>query len=204
MNLKESKVPLNGLVLAGGKSKRMGTDKGLLQWHGQEQRYYMAHLLQPYCEEVSISCRRDQADLIERKYKPVVDEYENGGPLCAIVSAFHQNKNTGWLVVACDLPLLDGNTLGYLIQNRNASLNATTFKSPHDELPEPLVTIWEPSSLPYLEAALLEGKYCPRKALMKVDIELLEAPEPTSRMNANTPEDGEKILQALQKKSQGA
>jgi len=37
---------LNGLVLAGGKSTRMGTDKGLLNYHGQAQRYYLFNLMQ--------------------------------------------------------------------------------------------------------------------------------------------------------------
>ncbi|MEP6951744.1 MAG: NTP transferase domain-containing protein, partial [Ginsengibacter sp.] len=48
---------LNGLVLAGGKSERMGYDKGMIVWHGREQQYYLADLLKNLCEEVYISCR---------------------------------------------------------------------------------------------------------------------------------------------------
>src|SRR5215208_2987238 len=120
MNLKENKASLNGLVLAGGNSIRMGEDKTLLQWHGKEQRYYMADLLTSFCREVFISCRPDQVNSI-RNYKTIKDKYEKGGPLGAIVSAFHQNKNRAWLVVASDLPLLDKKTIDHLIRHRDDS-----------------------------------------------------------------------------------
>jgi molybdopterin-guanine dinucleotide biosynthesis protein A len=48
---------VNGLVLAGGKSVRMGKAKDLLHWHGKEQRYFAADLLAPFCDEVFISDR---------------------------------------------------------------------------------------------------------------------------------------------------
>src|SRR5215216_4480133 len=140
MILKENKIPLNGLVLAGGKSTRMGEDKGSLRWHEKEQRYYMADLLKPFCKEVFISCRAEQANDIE-EYRIIKDEYSEGGPLGAIVSAFHQNDSTGWLVIACDLPLLDTKTISYLVEQRDTSVTATCFQSPHDSLPEPLITI---------------------------------------------------------------
>ena len=56
----EAKPVLNGLVLAGGKSERMGFDKSVLNWHGKAQRYYMADMLAPFCDEVFLSCRPDQ------------------------------------------------------------------------------------------------------------------------------------------------
>ena len=66
----EQCVPLlNGLVLAGGKSVRMGYDKSSIQWHGKEQRYYMADLLKQICKDVFISCRKKQKDEIDINIK---------------------------------------------------------------------------------------------------------------------------------------
>jgi len=197
---KENKKPLNGLVLAGGRSLRMGKDKGSLSWHGQQQRYFLYGLLEGFCDEVFISCRQEQAYSIDKNYNVIKDEYEDGGPLGAIVSAFHQNKNTAWLVVACDLPLLDAATIDFLIEHRDTSCNATGFQSPYDGLPEPLITIWEPNALILLEAALAEGKHCPRKVLLHTSIKLLRAPDPVALSNANTPEDEKKIVQLLKAK----
>ena len=58
--LELSKPVLNGLVLAGGKSVRMGFDKTLIEWHGKEQRDFMADTLKGICNDVFISCRADQ------------------------------------------------------------------------------------------------------------------------------------------------
>ena len=192
-----SSTPLNGSVLAGGKSTRMGEDKSLLHWHGKEQMYHLADLLKQFCNEVYISCRAEQADDINKEYKIIADEFENTGPLAAIISAFHQNKDCAWLVVACDLPLLNAETIDYLIQQRDETVMATGFQSPYDNLPEPLVTIWEPKAFPLLKAALSEKKYSPQKVLMNAKTKMLQAGDANVLLNANTPEDKEKILQLL-------
>jgi len=196
-----SSSDLNGLVLAGGRSIRMGEDKGLVKWHGKEQRYYIADLLRNFCKEVFISCRSEQVKTISKKYKLITDEVEDKGPLGAIVSAFHKNQKSAWLVVACDLPLLDEKTIQYLIQNRNKDFVATTFQSPDDGLPEPLITIWEPAALPLLEAALLNGRYSPQKVLMQTKIQLLHPPDAVALMNVNTTEEKEIAKQFIKKHS---
>jgi molybdenum cofactor guanylyltransferase len=154
---------LNGLVLAGGRSTRMGSDKSALQWHGKEQVYYMADLLKELCADVYISCRPEQQATINQQYNTIPDAFEGLGPYGAILSAFKTKSTCAWLVIACDLPLLDRNTLSYLIEHRNTASVATTFESPHDGLPEPLVTIWEPKSYAVLLSFLSQGKQCPRK-----------------------------------------
>lgn len=191
---------LNGLVLAGGKSTRMGTDKSLATWHGKEQRYYLADLLSYFCGEVFISCRKEQANTIDKRYKVIEDEVENRGPLGAIVSAFHK-QDSAWLVVACDLPLIDEKTIQYLIQNRDEDVVATTFESLDDGLPEPLITIWEPAAVPLLEVALSEGRYSPQKILLKAKIKLLSVPDRSTLMNVNTPEEKEIARQLLKRPS---
>jgi molybdopterin-guanine dinucleotide biosynthesis protein A len=116
---------LNGLLLAGGKSVRMGFDKGAINWHGKEQRYYMADMLKTVCNDVFISCRTLQQD-IDPQYKTIIDTFTGLGPYGAILSAFREKPDCAWLVIACDLPLMDKNTLDYLIANRDVSAIATT------------------------------------------------------------------------------
>ena len=209
MILKDSKeaiLPkpmLFGLVLAGGRSKRMGFDKGSIKWHGKEQRYYIADLLTGICDAVFISCRPEQQNNIDPLYKTLPDSYLGMGPYGAILSAFKENQKVAWLVIACDLPLMDRHTLDFLVAHRNPDSMATTFKSPFDGLPEPLITIWEPGTYPALLSFSSEGYSCPRKALIRnvENITILIPPDENALMNANTPEDAGKVKELLSKKS---
>jgi molybdopterin-guanine dinucleotide biosynthesis protein A len=182
-------TPLNGLVLAGGKSTRMGRDKSAIAWHGKEQQYWLGDLLSQCCSDVFISRRETQPE-IQPGYRILVDSYSGIGPYGAILSAFKFKPDSAWLIVACDLPLIDKNVLAYLIENRNPSKMATTFQSPHDGLPEPLITIWEPKSYAMLLDYLSQGYTCPRKVLIKSnDVLILKSPDADSLLNVNTPED---------------
>jgi len=190
--------PLNGLVLAGGKSVRMGKDKGAMQWHGKEQRFYMADLLQRFCAEVFISCRPEQQQQFKNEnYSVITDAFEGLGPYGAILSAFKMNQNCAWLVTACDLPLLDSEAIFQLVSERDTNCIATTFESPHDGLPEPLITIWEPKSFPILLASLDKGYQCPRKALINNHVKIIQTKDKAALMNVNTPQEMEKVQQLL-------
>lgn len=198
--MQKAKPVLNGLVLAGGKSERMGFDKGAVNWHGKEQRYYMADMLKSFCDEVFISCRPDQQTEIDNKYLSIADTFTGLGPFGAILSAFREKPDSAWLVMACDLPLVDENTLKYLTDNRDVSYIATAYQSAFDDFPEPLITIWESKSYPVLLSFLAQGYSCPRKVLINNDICLLNAPNPDDLTNVNTPEELDKIKRTLHKK----
>lgn len=197
---KETDVPkLNGLVLAGGKSQRMGNPKDKINWHGKEQRYFAADLLASFCNEVFISCRQDQLENFDLNYIALTDTFLNMGPFGGILSALRSQRDKAWLVVACDLPLLDEKSLEFLIENRNIEKVATTYESPFDGLPEPLITIWEPKSYPLLLNFLGSGITCPRKVLINSDTLILKPGNPDSLMNVNTPEDRAKAQEILRK-----
>ena len=185
---------VNGLVLAGGRSLRMGRDKGSIVWHGKPQREHTADLLRPICSEVFISCRAGQEADLETAYPILPDTFTELGPYGAILSAFRHNPNCAWLVVACDLPLLDAATLRFLLGNRQPRRVATAFQSPHDQMPEPLITIWEPKSYAALLSFLAQGYSCPRKVLLNADALILPAPDPAALTNVNTPEEMEKTM----------
>jgi molybdenum cofactor guanylyltransferase len=195
--LEAARPPLNGLVLVGGKSRRMGADKAMLDYHGKPQQDVMMHLLHRFCEKTYLSCRPDQAGELAYTHEVLPDTFLGLGPMGAILTAFRQAPDSAWLVVACDLPLLDESAIRFLIGNRNPSAMATAYRSPVNEFPEPLVAIWEPKSYPMLLQFLAQGYSCPRKALINSPVHLVDAPNPDALMNVNTPEDVEVVLKKM-------
>jgi len=188
--LAAARAPLFGLVLAGGKSERMGRDKGLIEYYGKPQREYTAELISHFCKETFISCRADQAGGIGN---PLPDTFTGLGAFGGILSAFRRQPDAAWLVVACDLPLLDEHTISQLVGFRNPSKVATAFNSPASEFPEPLISIWEPRAYPILLQFLAQGYACPRKVLINSNVELLDAKRPEALRNVNKPDEMEDV-----------
>lgn len=189
--------PLQGLVLAGGKSRRMGTDKSVLAYHDRPQRDVMLDLIAGFCQQTFLSCRPDQAGELVFSHDVLPDTFLGLGPMGAILSAFRQQPDSAWLVVACDLPLLDEAAIRHLVENRDPSAIATAYRSPVNEFPEPLVAIWEPKSYALLLQFLAQGFSCPRKALINSPVHLIDAPNPDALLNVNTPEDVDIALKKL-------
>lgn len=182
-----------GLVLAGGYSRRMGVDKGMLDYHGKPQREYLYELLAGQTSQTFISCRPDQVADMPQGFQTIPDTFLNLGPYGALLSAFRAFPDKAWLVAACDLPFIDAEAISWLLQQRDPSKMATAFQSPVEPFPDPLFTIWEPKSYPVLLQFLAQGYSCPRKVLINTDIRLLQAPKPEWLTNVNTPEEFKQV-----------
>jgi len=193
---------INGLVLAGGKSQRMGKDKGLIDYHGAPQREYLYQLLSGFTERTFMSCRPDQVVEFDKEFDVIPDSIAGLGPFGAIMSAFREYPNQAWLVLACDLPLLDQDAILHLIQHRNPSKVATTFFNKETKFPDPLVTIWEPKAYPRLLHFLSLGYSCPRKVLINSNTEVIKPHNEDILLNANSPDEYGKVLEILKTKSQ--
>jgi molybdopterin-guanine dinucleotide biosynthesis protein A len=187
-----------GLVLAGGKSRRMGRDKALLERNGQSQLAYMVELLNGSVDKVFVSTRPDQINDEERgQYEQIVDRYDDLGPVAGILSALHEYPEVDWLVVACDLPNIDEQTITHLLQQRGGEQPFTAYISSHDGLPEPLCALYHSGCTEIIERFVDEGVKCPRKILIRSETQLLEQVDPRSLDNVNTPDDlQDSILQA--------
>lgn len=184
-DFRDSIPPVFGLVLAGGKSQRMGEDKGALQYYEKPHREHTADLISKYCFQTFISCRKNQDEMIETDHKKLYDTFEGLGPYGGILSAFREQPNMAWLTIACDLPYMSKETVQFLFKHRNPTKLATCFYNPETKFPEPLITIWEPRSYPVLLEFLSQGYSCPRKVLINTDIEMIEMPDPSEMHNAN-------------------
>ena len=183
-------APVYGLVLSGGKSKRMGQDKALLERDGQSQLAFMMSLLEPLVERVFVSTRAEQKDESERRqFAQIVDQYDDMGPLAGILSALDAYPNADWLVVACDLPNIGVETIRHLLASRSVDHPFTAYVSSHDGLPEPLCAIYRSGSADTIRAFSDDSINCPRKILIRSDTHLIEQLDPASLNNINTPDD---------------
>ena len=190
-----SNASIYGLVLSGGKSTRMGEDKGLITYHDLPQREHLYHLLNEVCEQTFLSIRKDQKNEISNSFKTIIDKDEFRGPYNGLLSAHAAHPEVAWLVLACDLPLMDKKALKELIAARNSSKMASAFADAEDPLPEPLCAIWEPEaltrSIAYLEAG---NGSCPRKFLINADVNLVFPEQKEVLLNANSRAEYEEAL----------
>lgn len=184
-----SAAPLYGLVLTGGRSRRMQRDKASLAYAGRSQLERAMELLAPRVQRVFVSIRADQRiDPVRAAYPCIADLQAELGPIGGIQAALHAHPDRAWLILACDLPFLTADTLDHLIASRAADRLATAYRSSFDGLPEPLCAIFEPASRAAVDAWIAQGQVCPRALLGGVDVRLLEPLEASALDNINTPE----------------
>jgi len=193
-----SETPVYGLVLSGGKSKRMGHDKALLERDGQSQLAFMVALLESQVERVFVSTRDEQKDESERRqFTQIIDRYSDMGPLAGILSAMDEHPAADWLVVACDLPNINAETIGHLRANCSPDHPFTAYVSSHDGLPEPLCAMYRAGTADTIREFVDAGVNCPRKILIRSDTCLIEQLDPGSLDNINTPGDlADSVLKA--------
>lgn len=181
---------LYGLVLSGGHSRRMQRDKAALEYDGKPQLVRAMELLQPLVERAFISVRADQRDeAVRAVYEGIVDIQPDLGPIGGIHAAQHTHSDHAWLVLACDLPFLDAQTLAYLIEHRASERTATAYCSSSDGLPEPLCAIFEPRARTDIENWIASGQKCPRAFLSQGDVKLLDLTNARALDNVNTVEE---------------
>jgi molybdopterin-guanine dinucleotide biosynthesis protein MobB len=185
--------PLHGIVLAGGKSARMGSDKAWLDYHGKPQLDHAVDLLSTLCKQVYVSCRPEQ--VAQRgTHSLLTDRFLDCGPAGGILTALA--TQAACLVLACDLPQVDLLLLEELIRRRNPFRFATAYADDQG-LPEPLCTIWEPKSYGRLLQFMGIGTACPRKCLIQSPIECLPQANHRKLENSNTPEDFQRVSHDL-------
>lgn len=173
-----------GLVLAGGKSSRMGSAKGLINYHGIPQQEYLFNLLGKFCNGVYTSCKT--IDQMPNTLNPIADQYDIDSPLNGILSAFDKIPNAAWLTAAVDMPLVDEDTLRFLITNRSSNHVATCFYDSEGKNPEPLLTLWEAQAYPLLKEFNNQGKTSPRDFLKQSLVKMLTLKDPKILTNINS------------------
>lgn len=192
---------LYGLVLVGGKSKRLKKDKASLVFHQKEQYWHCYDLLMPFCEKVFLSLADVSGDNKFTKDLPRIydqNPYFDIGPMGGILSAMESYPNASWLVLACDLPCVRSQTIANLIEHRDESKLITAYGSAVDQLPEPVCAIYEKESVFALKKKVQIKKYCLRKFMIESEANIIALLNPNDLLNVNTPEDYQAVVNQLE------
>ncbi|MCM2348826.1 MAG: molybdopterin-guanine dinucleotide biosynthesis protein B [Bacteriovoracaceae bacterium] len=190
---------LQGLILAGGRSSRMGEDKALLNYHGLPQARYLHQTLESLNIKSFISCRSDQLTREGLEDLPTIaDRFIDFGSLGGILSAMSEYPKKAWLVIACDLPFVTAHKIADLISERDGLKQATAFYNEERKQFEPLFAIYEPGMYSRMLHFLAEGIHCPQKVLFNSSIKKLRLETQDFLVNANTPEERHKVRKILE------
>jgi molybdopterin-guanine dinucleotide biosynthesis protein A len=174
---------LNGVVLMGGNSTRMGSDKSQLILNDQTLSQIAFNKLLSNCDEVFYSINENQKAL--NLQNTILDQYENEGPLSGIISSLNFLESSIFSL-AVDLPKISKESIAYIISKRNKNKLATAFFSSEKNQWESTVSIWEAHALPFLLAYFENGGRSIQKFLFSQDIEKVEVGNAREFANINT------------------
>ena len=178
----------SGFVLAGGQSRRMGRDKGLLLYHGTALVAHVAGIVQLALDRsASVSIIGDEERYRGLGFPVHADVVARSGPLGGVITALKWTESDWNLVVACDMPRLSALILRNLVEAAAGSRAVCVAASGSDREMEPLCAVYHGRCLPVLERALADR----RLKMMDLLAELGAEPVPFPRemlANVNTPE----------------
>lgn len=180
------------VVMAGGKSSRMGTDKAFVPLLGKP---LIEHVLERIGglgqEEIIIT---NEPEDYEHLNRPLFqDIIPNRGPLGGLYTALVHANYPYILVTACDMPWLNRSLLEYMVSLRH---EAQAIVPRWHHFPEPLHAVYSKSCLSPIEENLTSGSFKMISFYEDIKVHFLEEddiarfdPQGRSFSNINTPED---------------
>ncbi|HMB73614.1 MAG TPA: NTP transferase domain-containing protein [Gammaproteobacteria bacterium] len=205
MRTGSDKFELAGLVLAGGRSRRMGEDKGSQSYAGSgvpAVRLAIARL-EAVCARVFVSINAEQRDdPVYARLTTIVDSQPDRGPAAGLAAAFDAAPESAWLVLAVDMPLVSIELLRNLVAQRDPSRIATVQRHADGTL-EPLCAIWEPHAREPVAHELAHGRDSLRAVAHGHAAAIAGLPQPERLRNANTPAERELLRSCLERDGRG-
>jgi len=127
------KKDITAIVLAGGKSSRMGADKGFLELNGRSFMARIIETVEPLVNRIIVVSSDSNYDVFNKKR--VADIIPNSGPLAGIFSGLFYSESEVNLVLSCDVPLINEAVLNTLIEGYDAESDVTQLQSRGKTMP---------------------------------------------------------------------
>ncbi|MCA0332495.1 MAG: molybdenum cofactor guanylyltransferase [Bacteroidetes bacterium] len=180
-----------GVILSGGKSSRMGSDKSLLKWNNLAFYEVIGKKLLTLLPEVYISCRKEQK-LHFGSYPLIIDQYAEIGPLSGILSSIHQFPEKSILFISCDMPGIDQQLIHKML-NVNTKSNSGVFIYDQAGRLEPMLCLLNPSTYASFENGLLNKIYSIKEIILQLPYQVKLSSD-TVLANINNPDEYQHFL----------
>jgi molybdenum cofactor guanylyltransferase len=141
------------IILAGGKSSRMGEDKGLMSLFGKPMISYVIETVQDICDHIIIVS--DNPNYKQFKYQVVKDVFKEKGPLGGIYSGLNSSVHEKSLLLSCDIPYIKTSLLEFLIDH-SQGFDITVAR--YQERLHPLIGIYSKKCTDQLKNLIEENK----------------------------------------------
>ena len=190
---------LTGVVICGGKSTRMGSDKAFTNYHGVPQYQYVNNLLNDFCDQVYISCNESQKKLLSSCKNVIIDkpEFQNAGPMTGLLSVISELKNESILLLGCDYPFINKTAIEKLIAARSLNYDAVCYSNEKAEMLEPLLAVYENSCFALLNNFYHEKNTSLQQFLKTISTKIIEPVSAEIIRSIDTKEQYDEIISVL-------
>lgn len=184
---------ITAIILAGGKSERMGTNKGLLNLNGKPFIKHICEALQPIVgSNILIISGNNEYDALG--YTRVEDIIENKGPVGGLYAALNASKTKVNLVLSVDVPMVSTELLQWLIANHDETFMVT--QTAIGDKTSPLIGIYDRSMRIVFGEHIAGNQLKLRQVVEDVKHQTIEVPEKWSNQvqNINTQEEYQNLI----------
>ena len=161
---------ITGILLAGGKSSRMGQEKGLVQFRNRPMIQIGIDLLSNYADRLLISSGNPEYDRFGLEL--VRDQVSGQGPAAGLAAALRSATTPWCLVVACDLPFLRPELIDGLLDH---ACNCQAVLPVHDGVAEPLAALYHRDLFEVFEKAVAGGNLALNRILASCGVAYYDA-----------------------------
>jgi len=179
----QSEPSATAIILTGGESSRMGTDKGMLSINGQTMLEHICKQLRGTFGQILISAG-DVEKYGFAGFEVVRDEVPGQGPLMGIASALEASANEINFIVACDIPYIEmGCVRKMLTEAKGADIVVPTTD---DRKYEPLFAVYRKSALDAIKRTLRKGGRKISEVFDKCEVKYIDLGKADWLININT------------------
>tara|TARA_R110001583_G_scaffold21469_5_gene81592 strand:- start:14558 stop:15133 length:576 start_codon:yes stop_codon:yes gene_type:complete len=162
--MQKKEVKIVGIVLSGGKSRRMGQEKGLVKYKGKALIEYAIETLKPLCNELVISTANDSYAYLGLPM--IADEIPDCGPIGGISTCMKAVNADVYLVVSCDVPNVPTELFSDLLAQVNGNAVVPIDEA---ERKQPLSACYTSSSSIFFHEALESRELKMMNLLKKIE-----------------------------------